>query len=154
VFEARERLRGQPAEPGQVEVDVVTRQIELLEIRPDGLGGEALLAQICERGGAMPLRELPAVRPEQQSVGDELRRVPPAGSDESRLQLRVRTVIAAAEDVRYLEIEVVDGRRELVGRRPVDAEERGTTEAQGTLGVRLAYEMRRLTVAHVPLALA
>ena len=85
---------------------------------------------------------------------DVLRRLAAERADERRLQLRVRAMVGAADDVRDLEVEVVDCRGELVGRRAVGAQERRLAEAKRALGVGLADQVRRLAVAHVALALA
>ena len=73
----------------------------------------------------------------------------PSARMSAGLQLRVRAVVGAADHVRDLEVEVVDGGRELVRRRAVGAQERRLAEAQRALGVGLADQVRGLAVAHV-----
>ena len=69
-------------------------------------------------------------------------------ANELRLQLGVRAMVAAADDVRDLEVDVVDRARELVRRRAVGAQQRRPPEAQRALGVGLADLVRRLAMAH------
>ena len=45
VAQRRERLGGEAPHSGEVEVDVVPRQSQLLEVGANGLGGNAFLAQ-------------------------------------------------------------------------------------------------------------
>ena len=130
------------------------RQAELLEVRAHRLGRDAGVAEIGERRRAVPLRELRAVLAEQQAVVDVLGRLAAERADQLRLELGVRAMVGAANDVRDLEVEVVDRARELVRRRAVRAQQRRLPEAQRALGVRLADRVRRLAMAHEPLALA
>ena len=57
------------------------------------------------------------------------------------LHLLVRPVVGAADDVRDAEVEIVDDRRELVGRRAVGARQRRPGEADRA--VRIAHARRR-----------
>ena len=85
---------------------------------------------------------------------DVLRRLGAERADERRLQLCIRAMVGAADDVCDLEVEIVDSRGELVGRRAVRTQQRRLAEAKRTFRVRLADQVRRLAVAHEALALA
>ena len=130
------------------------RQPELLEVGTHGFGRDTRVAQVCERRGTVALRELRPVLAEEEAVVDVLRSRAAERSDERRLQLRIRPVVGAADDVRDPEVEVVDRRCELVGRRAVRAQQGDPAEAERALGVGLTDLVRRLPVAHEPLALA
>ena len=132
---------------------VVLRQPELVEIRTDGLGGNPGRAEIGDRGRAVPLRELRPVLAEQQPVMDELGRRAAERTDQLGLQLGVRAVVAASDDVRDLEVDVVHRARKLIGRRPVGAQQRRAAETQCALGVGLADLMRGLAMADEAAAL-
>src|SRR5207247_11106045 len=62
-------------EPRQVEVDVPSRQAELLEVATYGLRGKPVLAELAQRAGAVALRELRSVLADHQAVVDVLRRL-------------------------------------------------------------------------------
>ena len=85
---------------------------------------------------------------------DVLRRLAAERADQLRLQLGVRAMVGAADDVRDLEVEIVDGAGKLVGRRAVGAQQRGLPEPERAFCIRLADRVRRLAMAHIPLALA
>ena len=110
-------------------MDVVARQSELLEVATHGLGRDAELAQRCDRRALGPLRELLAVLAEDQAVVDVLRRGRPERLVEPAVEVFVRAMVVPAIDVRDPELGVVDDAREMVGRRPVLAEERRPSEA-------------------------
>ena len=126
-------------------MDVVPRQPQLLEIRPHRLGGKPLLAEVGadDRAGA----RFASFRPsgaEQQPVMDVLRRLAAEGPGSAAgLQLGVRTVVAAAEDVR----DIRNRDRRLPSRAGTSGSpsvaERGAAEAEGAFGARLAERMRR-----------
>jgi len=67
------------------------------------------------------LRQLLAVLAEQKPVMDVLRRLAAERADQLRLQLGVGAMVGAADDVRDLEVVIVDGARKLIGRRAVGA---------------------------------
>ena len=153
VGERRQRLERQPAKPRQVEVDVVARQPQLLEVRPRRLGRDAGVAQVGERGGAVPLGQLAAVLAQEQPVMHVLRRLAAERADQRRLQLCVRAVVRAADHVRDLEVEVVHCGRELIRRRAVRTQQGRLSEAERAVRVRLAEEVRGLAMADEAAAL-
>ena len=85
---------------------------------------------------------------------DVLRRLEPERTGELALQLGVRAMVGAADDVRDLEVVVVDDAREVVGRRAVRAEQGRAAEADRAVGVRLPHAQRRLAMTPRALALA
>ena len=109
----------------------MARLAELLQVGPHGLGGQAGLPQRGDRRlrvGA--LRELRPFRPEYEPVVDELRRLGPEGGEELALERLVVAVVAAADDVRDPEVDVVDDARKVVGGRAVRAQERAAAKEQ------------------------
>ena len=68
---------------------------------------------------------------------DVLRRLEAERAGELALQLGVGAVVGAADDVRDLEVVVVDDAREVVGRRAVGPEQRRAAEADRAVGVGL-----------------
>ena len=62
-------------------------------------------------------------------------------------------MVGAANDVRDLEVEIVDRRRELIGRRAVGTQQRQLPEPKRALRVGLADLVRRLAMPHEALAL-
>src|SRR5207247_3026083 len=127
--------------------DVVSGQPELLEVAADGLGRDAGLAQRRHRGARGPLRELLAVRPEDEAEVDVLRRGRAERLGQRAMQRLVRPVVGAADDVRDAEVDVVDDARELVRRAAVRAEQLDALEPLREAG-------RGLPVALAALALA
>ena len=101
---------------------VVLRQAELLEVAAHGLGGDPCLPQRGDGRALGPLGELLAVLAEDQPVVDELGRLRAERLEQPPVELLVRPVVVAADDVRDAEVDVVDDAREVVGRRPVLAE--------------------------------
>src|SRR5581483_8275776 len=97
--------------------------------------------------------ELVAVVAEQQPVVDVLGRLAAERANERRLQLGIRAMVGAADDMRDRKVEVVDGRRELVRRAAVRAQERRAPEPERAFRIRLADRMRRLAVANSASAL-
>ena len=133
---------------------VVRRLAELLEVRTHGFGRDTGIAVGGECRRTCALRQLLAVRPEQQAVVDVLRRLEAERAGELALELGVRAVVGAADHVRDLEVVVVDDARQMVGRAAVRAQERRPPEADGAVGVRLADGRRRLAMPVGALALA
>ena len=125
---------------------VVLRDAELLEIAADSFAGNAGVAQRCDGRAWRTLRELLAVLAEDQAVVHELGRRRAERLEQPAVQLLVRAMVEAADDVRDAEVRVVDDAREVVGRGAVLAEQRDPVEALAELGARLA-------VAVLPLAL-
>src|SRR5262249_25446154 len=99
------------------------------------------------------LRELPPIEPEQQAVVDVSRGLAAECADQLALQLGVGPVVAAAEDVRDPEVEIVDRGRELVRRAPVRAQERRAAEADRASVAGVPAEVRSFAVPPVPLPL-
>ena len=126
---------------------VVLRDAELLEVAAHRFPGDACLAQRCDGRARRALGELLAVFAEDQSVVDELGRRRAERLEEPAVQLLVRPVVEAADDVRDAEVRVVDDAREVVGRGAVLAQQRDSVEA-------LAQLRAGLAVALLPLALA
>ena len=85
---------------------------------------------------------------------DVLRRLEPKRTGELSLQLGVGAMVCASDDVRDLEIVVVDDAREVVGGRAVRAEQGRAAEADRAVGVRLPHAQRRLGVTPGALALS
>ena len=78
----------------------------------------------------MPLRELLAVRPEDEAVVDHLRQLAADRPGDPPLQLEVRPMVGAADHVSHREVEVVDDRGELIRGRAVRAQQSGAVSAQ------------------------
>ncbi len=91
-------------------------------------GGNAGVAQVGDRREGIALRELLPVRAEDQAVVDVLGRARAESLGEPTVKVFVRTMIRATDDVRDLEVDVVDDRREVVRRGPVRASERDAFE--------------------------
>ena len=70
---------------------------------------------------------------------DVLRRLEAERAGQRLLELGVRAVIGAADDVRDAEVVVVDDAREVVGRAPVRPQERRAAEADGAVCIRLPH---------------
>ena len=118
---------------GEVEVDVVPRQAELLEVGAHRLGRDSPASRSGERRSRRR-RASTASRPsspEQRGRGG----CTPAARAERAVQ-RARAarsfgaVVGAADHVRDPEVDVVDDARELVRRRAVVAQERRTAESK------------------------
>ena len=124
VAHGGDRIRREPPEPGKVEVDVVLRKPELVEVRPDRLRREAFLAQLGDRGVPVPLGELLPVGAEHEPVVDHLRELAADRAGDALVQLEIGAVIGASYDVRDPELEVVHDRGELIRRRAVRAQKR------------------------------
>ena len=112
------------------------RLAELVEVRARGLGGNPGVAQVLDRGDVLAaLRELLPVLPEQQAVMDVFRRLEAERASELLLQLAVRTMVGAADDVRDLEVGVVDDTREVIRRTAVGPKQGQPAEAERALVV-------------------
>src|SRR5581483_6741432 len=150
VVEAREHVDRQRPDAVEVEMHVVARQVELLEIGAHGLAGKAALAKRRDRRAALALRELLPVRADDQAVMDDVRRLRAECAVEVCVQLFVhRAVIGATDHVRDLEVDVVDDAREMERRRAVVAPQHHALEA-----LRQAGDARSLEVPRRSLALA
>ena len=127
---------------------------ELVEVRARSLGGNPGVAQILDRGDVLAaLRQLLPVLPEQQAVMDVFRRLEAERASELLLKLAVRTMVGAADDVRDLEVGVVDDAREVVCRTAVGPKQGQPAEAERALGVLDPDARRRLAVPLHPSAL-
>ncbi len=93
VGHRRDRVGRESPEAGEVEVDVVLRQTELVEVRPDRLGREALVAELADRRVAVALRELLPVLAEHQAVVDHLRQLAADRPSDAAVELEVRAVV-------------------------------------------------------------
>jgi hypothetical protein len=149
-----DRVDPEAADPRLVEVDVVRRLAELLQVRAQGLGRYAGLAVVRQRGGTLPLRELFPVRAEQQAVVDVLVRLEAERVGKLALELGVRAVVGAADDVRDLEVVVVDHARQVVRGRSVGAEQGRPAIPHGAVVVALADRKGGLAMAVRTVALA
>ena len=123
-----DRIDREPVDAREVEIDVVPRQAELVEVRPHGRCRNALLPEIRHRGVLGALGELLAVLTEQEPVVDHLGQLAAERPGDALLHLLVRPVVGAANDVRDPEVEVVDDGCELVRRGAVGPRERGAGE--------------------------
>ncbi len=101
-------------------------KIELVEVRAHRLRGEAVLSEIGDRCVAMALRELLPVRPEDEAMVDHLGELSTDGARDPSVNVEVRTVIGAPDDVGDREIEIVHHGRELVRRASIGSQERGS----------------------------
>ena len=120
-------------------MDVVRWLTQLLEIRTYRLGRDARLTERRNRRRAGALGELLPVRAEQQTVMDVLRRFEAERARKLSLELGVRAVVGAANDVRDLEIVVVDDARQVVGGAAVGTEQRRPSEPDRALLVLLPH---------------
>src|SRR6185312_756364 len=109
--------------------------------------GDAGFAERCDGCARCALGELLAVLAQDQSVVDEFGRRCAERYEEPAVQLFVRPMVEAADDVGDAEVRIVDNAREVVRRGAVLAEQRDSVEALAQLGAGLA-------VALLPLALA
>ena len=85
---------------------------------------------------------------------DVLRRLGPERADQLALYQRVGTMVGAADHVRDPEVDLVHRGRELVGRRPVRAEQRHAPVSHRALGVLASDRPGGLAMAVGALALA
>ncbi len=115
----------------EVEVDVVSRQPELVEVRAHRFCGIPRVAQRRDRRAFGALRQLLAVVADDQAVVDHLRRLVAERSMQCSVQRLVRPVIRPADHVRDPEVQIVDDTREMERRRPIVAPEHHALEALG-----------------------
>jgi len=146
VGHCRDRLNRQPADAREVVVNVVARSAELLQVGAHRLRGNPGLSQRRHGRPRRALRQLPAIRAEDEPVVDVLRRARAEGLVEPAVHRLVRAVVVPAHDVRDLEVDVVDDAREVVGRRPVLSQQGEAVETS-------AERLGRFTVALLPAAL-
>ena len=110
--------------------------------------------RVLDRGDVLAaLRQLLPVLAEQQAVMDVLRRLEAERARELLLKLAVRTMVGAADDVRDLEVGVVDDAREVVCRTAVGPKQGQPAEAERALVVLDPDARRRLAVPLHPPAL-
>ena len=132
-------------------MDVVPRQPELLEVRAHRLRRNPFVPQRLDGRARSPFRDLAAVRAENQAVVDELRRRRPERLEQPPMERLVGAMVVAADDVRDAEVDVVDNRRELIGRRAVLAHQRETVEPVAERCPHVAMALRALALTHGPL---
>ena len=116
------RLGREAPQSCEVEMDVVARQFELLEVRAHGF---CRVTRVPKRGDAPALRALRQLAPvgaEDQPVVHELRWGRSKRFEEPPVHRFVGAMVVAADDVRDPEVDVVDNGRELVRRRAVLAQ--------------------------------
>src|SRR5207247_402000 len=144
-------LDRKPRYPRKVEMDIVTRQPQLLEVSPRCLGGDPAVSQGRNGCPLGPLGQLLPVGAEDQSVVDILWRHRPERLVQRTMQRFVRTVVVSANHMGDAEVDVVDYRCQLVGRRPVLAEEGDTVEPRDAEpGDRLAMTLPALRLPNRP----
>ena len=114
VGQGGDRVDRQPPDPGEIELHVVAGKVELLEVGAHGLRRDTFAAEVGHGGGAVALRELLAVRSDQEPVVDVLGRLRTEGTCQRPVQLGVRQVVAAPDDVRDRELRIVYHRGEVV----------------------------------------
>ena len=131
-----DRLDSEAPDAREIELHVVLRQAELVEVRPHRLRGQARVAQIGDRRHRVPLGELAALRPQYEPDVHVLRRLPAERLGQLAVQGLVRTVVRPADDVRDLELDVVHDGREVVRRRAVRSKQRRLAEAIAHPGAR------------------
>src|ERR1044071_530690 len=149
VVELSEHVDRQRADALEVEVDVVLRQVELLEVRAHSLCRKARVAQGRDRRALCALRQLLPVRAHDEPVVDDVRRLRSERAVERRVQLLVRAMVRAADHMCDPEVGVVDDAREMERGRPVVAPHHHALEALGQPG-----PARRFEVTLCPRALA
>ena len=152
----------EPADARPVEVHVVRRQAELVEVRAERRRGDPLVPEVGDRRMAVTLRELLPVLAEQQAVVDHLGELCSESAGDAPLHRLVRTMVRPPDHMRDAEVEVVGNRGELVGRRPVGTQERHAVEPERAVRVahgaslplrrrsRLGVDLRALALAHRP----
>ena len=115
-------------------MDVVLRDAELLEVAANRSPGDAGLAQATRRSRpaarfASFLPSSPRIRPWWTNSGG----VGAERLEQPTVQLLVRPVVEAADDVRDPEVDVVDDAREVIRRGSVLAQQRDPVEAVAEL---------------------
>ena len=132
-------------------------QSELVEVRAQRRGRNALVAKVADGRMLGSLGELLPVVTEQKPVMDHLGQLAPERPRDPLLHLFVRPVVGAADDVGDPEVEIVDNRCELVGRGAVRPRKRRPRKPDRAVHVTdracLESERRRLGVTLCPFAL-
>jgi hypothetical protein len=95
------------------------------------LGQDPLVAPLLDRGGAVALGELLAVRPEDHAEVRELRDRRAEGAEERDVLGRVGQMVVAADDVRDPHVRVVHADAEVIQRVAVGAHEDEIVEGVG-----------------------
>jgi hypothetical protein len=121
----------------------VLRDPQLLEVRADRLAGDAGIAKRGDGRALGALRELLAVRAEDEAVVDVFRRLRAKGFVQSAVEPLVRPMVIAANDVRDPEVDVVHDAREVVGGRVVVAEESDASKRGPTRSAASRYRSGR-----------
>ena len=101
----------QPTDPRPIEMHVVRRQVQLLEVGADCDGGYAVVAKVGDRRMTVALRELLPVVTEEQAMVDDHGQLAAERPCDALLRLFVGAVIRAADHVGDCEVEVVGDRR-------------------------------------------
>ena len=94
-------------------------EVELVEVGAHGRVRKSLVPELRDRRVAVALRELLPVLAEHEPVVDHLGELAAERARDPLLDLEVRPVVVAADDMGDPEVEIVGDRRELVRRRPV-----------------------------------
>ena len=92
----------------------MARKIELVEVGAHGLRRDPFVAEVCHGRGAVTLRELLAVRSDQEPVVDVLGRLRAESTCQRPVELGVGQMVAATDDVRDPELRIVHHRGEVV----------------------------------------
>ena len=114
---------------GQIQVDVVLWEPELVEVGARRCGRDAFGAELAHRRVVVPLRELLAVITQKQPVMQHLRKPAAERVRHPTLNLLVRPVVGAAEDVGDTQLEVVGDGGQLIRRASILAGKRDAAEA-------------------------
>jgi hypothetical protein len=121
VRQLGQHVRRPRPDPVEVEMHVVLRQVELLEIRPHRFRWIAGIAQRRHSCAFGALRQLLPVVADDEPVVDHDRRHTAEGSVHGGVQLLVRAMIGPADHMRDPEVDVVDDACEVERRRSVVA---------------------------------
>jgi hypothetical protein len=148
VAHRRDRLDREPPDARHVVVDVVLGDSQLVQVAPHGLRGDAGVAEGGHGRAELALGELAPVLAEDQPVMDVLGWLCAERARQVAVELLVRAVVVAADDVRDPEVDVVDDACELVRGGAVLAQKRDLAEAIA------AEPGRSLGVDVLPFALA
>src|SRR5947208_7513818 len=128
-------------------MDVVFGQSELFEVAANGGGRDALLTEGAHRGARRSLGQLSSILAEDQTVVDEFGRRRAERFGEPPVELLVRPVVVAANDVRDPEIDVVHDAGEVVGGAAVLAHKRDPVETVAELPAGLRITSGALALA-------
>ena len=132
-------------------MDIVLGNAELLEVAPHGFCWNPRFPQRADRRSRGALRELLAVLAEDQAVVDELGRLRAERLEQPAVERLVRPVVVAAEHVSDPEVDVIYDAGQVVGRRPVLAQQRDAVEALAEPLCRLDVPRAALALTHRPL---